>query len=75
MLGKNQGVKRMNKDFFFDEEIEESYYERLESKIPIQELNMMREKYDQGWNEPKTKEKLSQIVESTQGLIDKRLLL
>ena len=67
--------RKLNKDFFFDEEIEEAYYERIESKIPIQELNMMREKYDQGWNEPRTKEKLSQIVESTQGLMDKRLLL
>ncbi len=62
----------MDNTHFFDEEIEEKYYEQLEAKIPG--FEGMREEYDQGWNEPRQKEKMKIIVEDTQGLIDKRLL-
>lgn len=63
----------MNK--FFDEEIEELYWGRLEEKLPHLELEQLRNKYDPDWCKPATKKKLAMIVEDTQGLIDKRYLL
>ena len=38
------------------------------------EMEFLRDLYDEGWDEPRTSEKLKLIVENTQGLIDKRLL-
>ena len=64
----------MDNSHFFDEEIEEAYWERMESKLPEKEMEFLRDLFDEGWNELKTKEKLAQIVENTQGLIDKRYL-
>ena len=67
--------KKMNRDHFFDEEIEEKFYERIEKKMPSFELDNLRNEFDQGWDEPRQKEKMNLIVEDTQGIIDKRLLL
>ena len=66
---------KMNKDYFFDEELEELTYERMEKSLGEKVIAPMREEDDKGWNEPRQKEKLKLIVEDTQGLIDKRLLL
>lgn len=59
---------------FFDEEIEELYWERMENKLPVKEMEFLRDLYDEGWNEPRTGDKLKLIVENTQALIDKRYL-
>ena len=40
----------MTKSTFLNEEKEESYYERIENKLPKRELVNLRNKYDQGWN-------------------------
>lgn len=64
----------MNKEHFFDEEIEELYWERMENNLPEKEMEFLRNLYDEGWDEPRTKIKLAQIVENTQALIDKRCL-
>lgn len=58
-----------------DEDLEEIYWEGLESRIPVKEMKSLREEYDSGWNDSDVKEKLKLIVENTQGLIDKRCLL
>ena len=65
----------MNNDHFFDEEIEEIFYEGMEKQLPEKEVEFLRNVLDEGWNEPRISEKLKLIVEDTQGIIDKRLLL
>lgn len=57
-----------------DEELDEMYCEHLEKRIPEKEMEFLRNVYDEEWDEPRTKIKLAQIVENTQGLIDKRYL-
>ncbi len=48
----------LNKDYFFDEELEEKYYESLERKIPEKEMEFLRNVYDEGWDIPKSIGKL-----------------
>ena len=65
----------MDNSHFFDEEIEEKFYEKIEKEMPANEMEYLRLTFDGGWDEPRTQEKLNLIVEDTQGIIDKRLLL
>lgn len=65
----------MNRDHFFDEEIEELVYEKMEKALGEDVISPLREELDEGWNEGKTKEKLKLIIENTNALADKRLLL
>ena len=65
----------MDNSHFFDEEVEEIFYEGIEKQLPAKEVEFLRNVLDEGWDEPRTSEKLKLIVEDTQGIIDKRLLL
>lgn len=56
------------------EQLDELFFEHLESRIPEKEVDFLRNLYDEGWDEPRTKIKLAEIVENTQKLIDKRYL-
>jgi hypothetical protein len=49
---KERMALKMNKEFFFDEELEEKYFERIESKLEKSEMESLREKYDAGWDKP-----------------------
>ena len=68
----NEGEREMNR--IDDEELDEMYCEHLEKKLPEKEMEFLRNVYDEGWDEPRQKEKMKLIVENTQGLIDKRFL-
>ena len=57
-----------------EEELDEMFFEHLEKRLPEKEVEFLRNVYDEGWDEPRTQIKLAQIVENTQGLIEKRYL-
>lgn len=67
-------LEKLDNTHFFDEELEEVEFEKLEKLLPEKEVEFLRNVYDEGWDEPRTKIKLAQIVENTQELIDKRYL-
>ena len=64
----------MNKDHFFDEELEELFYEKIEKSLPEKEVEFLRGLYDENWNVPSYKTNMSKIYEDTQKLIKKELL-
>jgi hypothetical protein len=43
---------KMNKEFFFDEELEEIEYEKLEALLDSEIMESLRNLYDAGWDEP-----------------------
>lgn len=42
----------MDNSHFFDEEMDEMEYEKLESVLPEKEVEFLRNVYDEGWDEP-----------------------
>jgi hypothetical protein len=42
----------MNSDYFFDEELEEQHFEKIESKMEKWEMESLREELDEGWDKP-----------------------
>ena len=42
----------MNKEFFFDEELEEQHFEKIESKMEKWEMEKLRDEFDEGWDKP-----------------------
>lgn len=60
---------------FFDEEIEELYWERMENKLDHSILEEIRNKYDPEWCTSRKIKKMNEIYDSNYGIIDRRLLL
>ena len=42
----------MDNSHFFDEELEELYYENLEKQVPEKEMEFLRNVFDEGWDVP-----------------------
>lgn len=45
---------KMDNNHFFDEELEELVYEKMEKTLGESVISPMREEDDKGWNEPVT---------------------
>ena len=61
----------LNKDHFFDEEIEELTYERMEKALGEDVIAPMREELDEGWNKTDLQKK---NLDSNYGIIERSLL-
>ena len=48
----HQRRRKMDNSHFFDEELEELFYEKLERQIPEKEMEFLRNVYDEGWDVP-----------------------
>lgn len=65
----------LNKDHFFDEELEEIEFERMEKALGEDVISPMREELDRGWNEVDLQKKKDKIFDSNYGIIERSLLL
>lgn len=58
-----------------DEDLEEIYWERIEAKIPWNELNKIRKECDDELYQMTLQEKKDAIYDSNYGIIERSLLL